>query len=161
MGRKIEPKLNQALRLLGNGVFVIATECEGVVRGFTATWVTQASYDHPLLAVSVARNHDTYPLIEHSGQLVVNVLAASQADVASHFGQKMAHETLAERSFFRVVDGVEQPILDRPLAYMRTRILSSIDARDHTVFIVEVTDAEVCRNEEPLLYWPGNGYLKR
>lgn len=161
MPRQIEPQLNQALRLMANGVFVIAAEHEGQVRGFTATWVTQVSFDHPLVAVSVGKDHQTYPLIERSGEMVINILSASQSDLARHFGRKSNEDPPESRQYFQAVDGVETPILSESLAFLRGRVISSTDARDHTVFIVEVTDALVRRGDEPLLYWPRHGFLRR
>ncbi|TAK34329.1 MAG: flavin reductase [Chloroflexota bacterium] len=161
MPRQIDQRLNQAMRLMANGVFVIAAAYDGQVRGFTATWVTQVSYDHPLVAVSVSKSHHTYHLIERSGEMVINILAASQADVARHFGHKSHDNTHEDRRYFQVTDGVETPILVESLASLRCRVTSSCDARDHTVFVVEVTEAAVRGDDEPLLYWPRNGFLRR
>jgi len=161
MPRQIDQQLNHALRLMANGVFVIAAKHEGEVRGFTATWVTQVSFDHPLVAVSVGKDHQTYPLIERSGELVINILSASQSDLARHFGRKSHQDKQEDRGYFEVIDGMETPILAESLAFLHGTVISSSDARDHTVFIVEVTDATVRRDEEPLLYWPKNGFVRR
>lgn len=157
-GRSIDRETNRALRLLANGVFVVAAEYEGEVKGFTATWVTQASFNHPLVVLSACKTHETHSLIAHSGSFAVNVLGASQTHVARHFGRKIPRP--GERGdYFREEGGQQTPILREALAVLICRVVSTHDVRDHTLFVGEVTSTEVCGDENPLLYWPAHGFL--
>ena len=154
----IEKNLKDALHLIGNGVFVIAAEHQGQIRGFTATWVSQASYEHALVMASASKEHDTYPLIVGSGRFVVNVLGSSQRDLAIHFGRKEAEITRLESPYFREKAGGSEPILKDAVAYLICNTVSSLDAMDHTIFLGQVVDAVVQRDEPPLFFYPRKGY---
>jgi flavin reductase (DIM6/NTAB) family NADH-FMN oxidoreductase RutF len=156
--RHIDKETNRALRLLGNGVFVVAAQHEGRLRGFTATWVMQASFCYPIVVVSVGRAHATHPLIAASGSFVVNVLGSSQADVARHFGRKTAAPG-EEGDYFREEGGRQIPVLREALATLTCRVMSAHEVADQTLFVGEVTSTEVLTQECPLLFWPARGFV--
>lgn len=155
----IDKRLSPALQMIANGVFVIGAEHRGQVRGFTATWISQVSYEHPLVMVSVSKAHDTYPLIVSSNRFVVNVLGASQSDIARHFGRRKGPgET--DVQYFREEWGRSSPILKDALAVLECEIQSTHDAKDHTIFIGEVVNASVFREEDPLIFWRKGKYAR-
>ncbi|WP_410971244.1 flavin reductase family protein, partial [Salmonella sp. SAL04269] len=57
------------------------------VNAFTANWLTQASFDPPLLAVSVENVTKSLPMILHSRKFTVNVLRSGQRDLAGKLGK--------------------------------------------------------------------------
>ncbi len=151
----ITQKIARGMRLIPNGVFVVASSHGGETHGFTATWVSQASYRHPLLTVAVDKGHDTYKLIQQSGKLVFNQLKASQADVAEHFGHR---DRPPQSEFFREENGQQVPVLKDCLAAIFGQVVGTLDARDHVVLLVEATDSLVFSQDAPLLYWFERGY---
>lgn len=155
----IDKTLSPGLHLIANGVFVISAQHGGQVRGFTATWVSQASFENPLVMISVSKSHGTYPLIVSSNKFFVNVLGASQVDIARHFGRKKSpSETNAE--YFREELGQVTPVLKDCLAALECDVISSHDAKDHTIFVGEVVKASVFREDDPLIYWRRGRYAK-
>lgn len=147
--------ISQGLRLIANGVFIVAAAADGKAHGFTATWVCQASFRNPLLTVAIDKGHDTYQLIQRTGRAVVNVLGPDQKAVAEFFGQRRDEP---QSPYFRVQDGQELPVLRECLATIDCQVIGSLDARDHEVLLLEATDAQVYREGEPLVYWSGKGY---
>src|SRR5579885_325321 len=77
----------QALRMLTYGLYVVMCNDGGEVNAFTANWLTQVSFDPPLLAVSVENNTKSLPMILRSRQFTVNVLHAGQRDLAGKLGK--------------------------------------------------------------------------
>jgi len=53
---------------------------------FTAAWVMQASFNPPLLAISINPEHYSYQLLQAGGVCTVNVLGQGQYAIAEHFG---------------------------------------------------------------------------
>jgi flavin reductase (DIM6/NTAB) family NADH-FMN oxidoreductase RutF len=153
----IEKDLRDALHRLANGVYIIAATHDGHTRGFTSTWIFQASFRHPLVAASVDKTHNTYPLIEASQSFTVSVLSTFQADIARYFGGSGKDEA-EEARYFVKREGQVIPEIDGALAVLRCRIISTTDARDHSLFLAEVTSAGVLGVEQPLVYWPAGGY---
>ncbi|MHB1134347.1 MAG: flavin reductase family protein [Chloroflexota bacterium] len=151
----IPRQVSQGLRLIANGVFVVAAAAEGKTHGFTATWVCQASFRHPLLTVAIDKGHDTYQLIKQSNEAVINVLRADQSAVAEFFGKR---QTEPQTPYFRQEGGQPAPVLAEALAAVHCRLIGTLDARDHEVLLLEATTAEVFGEGEPLVYWSGKGY---
>jgi flavin reductase (DIM6/NTAB) family NADH-FMN oxidoreductase RutF len=147
--------VSQGLRLIANGVFVVAAAAEGKAHGFTATWVCQASFRNPLLTVAIDKGHDTYQLIKSTGRATINVLGPAQKAVADFFGQRRDEP---QSPYFRQQGGQETPVLKECLAAIQCQVVGSIDARDHDVLLLEATDAQVFSESEPLVYWSGKGY---
>lgn len=151
----MDQEISKGLKLLANGVHVVASSADGQVNGCTATWVSQASYRNPLLTVALDKNHETYKLIERSGKVVINILKSSQKDVAEHFGHQRRS---ASTQFFREEGGQQLPVLRDCLAAISGNVISSMDARDHVVLLVEATEARVLGEGEPLIYSFAVGY---
>ena len=151
----IPREISQGLRLIANGVFVVAAATEGQVHGFTATWVCQASFRNPLLTVAIDKGHETYRLIKQSNQAVINVLRGDQSEVSEFFGKKRDEP---QTRYFLQRGGQTTAVLADGLAALHCRLLSTMDARDHEVLLLEATSAEVFGTGEPLIYWSGKGY---
>jgi flavin reductase (DIM6/NTAB) family NADH-FMN oxidoreductase RutF len=129
-----DKKVSAGLHLIANGVYVIAAQHGGQTRGFTATWVMQISYDHPLIMASVGKAHHTYPLIAGSNKFYVNILGASQVELAQHFG-KPKDPTETDAPYFREENGNRLPILTDAVAYLECNVVGTYDAKDHILFI--------------------------
>src|SRR5438105_2575087 len=52
-----------AFRRLTLGVYVVGVGGDGRADAFTAAWIIQASFDPLLLALSINRQHASYPLL--------------------------------------------------------------------------------------------------
>ena len=59
----IDPKLKRALGQAAKGVEVVAATHDGVTRAYTSHWVSQISFEEPIVMASVSPKHDTYPLM--------------------------------------------------------------------------------------------------
>ncbi len=138
------------LRLLTYGLYAI-----GVARGedrnmFTANWLTQVSFDPPLLALSVENNSHSIDLIAETGVFTVSVLGEDQRDVAGLLGKRwnLRPNKIDEVQTRPGVTG--GPILEDALGAVECRVIGSMPAGDSTVLIAEVIVAEAIRGGTPL-----------
>src|ERR1700738_5275748 len=76
-----------ALRSFTYGLYAISCADEGEVNIFTANWITQASFEPPLLALSVENDSKSLPMIQRSRAFTVNVLRSGQRDLAGKLGK--------------------------------------------------------------------------
>src|SRR5260370_35543626 len=77
----------QALRTFTYGLYAVSCADEGEVNIFTANWLTQASFDPPLLAISVENDSKSLPMILRSRKFTVNVLRSGQRELAGKLGR--------------------------------------------------------------------------
>jgi flavin reductase (DIM6/NTAB) family NADH-FMN oxidoreductase RutF len=149
------PELDQAakkaaLRMFTYGLYVVTTS-DGEERGaFTANWLGQASFEPPLVMVSVEADSHSLPIIRASGRFAVCVLETGQRELAGHFGKKHRHagDKLAGIPHHTSASGL--PVIDEALSYVVCQVTGEIAAGDSVVVVGAVIEAGVLRESTPL-----------
>lgn len=146
-------QIAQLFRRITLGVYVVGASHEGRRGAFTAVWVTQASYDPPLLAVSVNPRNATHALMKASGGFAVSVLKQGQLDLAHRFGtpSESGRDKLAGVAWRPGYRGA--PVLKEPLAYFECELMNSVAAGDHELVVGRVIGGRILDAEAvPLTY---------
>ena len=130
-------------RSLSNGVYIVTVQDEGQVNGVTTPWVTQLSYDPPMVMVAISPMRKCHDMITNSGQFAVNVLASGQIDVASRFGLTTGHEMDKFEGAVPERTPAGNPLLPNILAYIDCELVKTVAVGSHSLFVGEVTGAEV------------------
>lgn len=134
----------KVLRDMTYGLYAVTAAHEGERGVFTANWLSQASFDPPLVMLSVENDSSTLPLIRDSGIFAIcpfdssqKALAAALGKPKSRAGDKFATLDLA------VVDTASGiPALADALGYLVCAVRSEAPAGDSVVFIAEVIEAQ-------------------
>ncbi len=145
-----EAAKKEALRLFTYGLYAI-TSGEGTrVNAFTANWLTQVSFDPPLLALSVENTSTSLGIIRGTRHFAVNVLSADQRDLAGLLGKPYARhpEKITEVTFERTENGT--PYITEGAAWVECEVENEMPAGDSTVLLGRVIGAGVLRKAEPL-----------
>jgi len=138
------------LRWFTYGLYAVTVSHEGDVGAFTANWLSQASFDPPLLMVSVEADSHSLPLIRASGRFAVNVFVTGQRDLAGHFGRKTRHVGNKLTGIPHHLEPSGLPILDDALGYVTAEVTGEVAAGDSVVIVARVIDAVVQRDGAPL-----------
>ena len=140
----------QVLRTFTYGLYAVSCADEGEVNIFTANWLTQVSFDPPLLALSVENISKSLPMILRSRKCTVNVLRSGDRELAAKLGKSaLQHpDKLANISFHPGLNGCS--ILDDALAWVACDIRITVEAGDSTVIIAEVIDVGLLADGLPL-----------
>jgi styrene monooxygenase reductase component len=142
----IDPAIKRIIGQMTYGVAVVACESDGLTRGFTSTWVMQASFDEPVLLVSASPRHDTYALIAERRWFTVSILAGDQIEEGQYFsypGRRFKH--LGD--YFEYHDGA--PVIKECVAWFRCDLEDEIDMLDHRLLVGRVSAAGEGRLKEP------------
>jgi flavin reductase (DIM6/NTAB) family NADH-FMN oxidoreductase RutF len=151
----IDRDVKRSLGQMMKGVEVVGARHGGVARAYTSHWVTQVSFEEPIVMASVSPKHDTYPLMVASGEFSVSLLAGDQITEGQYFsypGRKfryLAGEYLTEWPG----DPDGPPIVPASIAHLRCRIFEQRTMVDHELLfasVVEVVEGRL--KEPPLLY---------
>lgn len=140
----------QALRLFTYGLYVVMCDDGNTVNGFTANWLTQVSFEPPLLAISVENDSKSLPMILQSGKLTVNVLRSGQRELAGALGKSALKQPNKLDSITYSSPMKGYPILHDGLAWVACDVRESVKAGDSTVIIAEVIDAGILAEGQPL-----------
>lgn len=151
--QQVKPEISAAQHKIIHGVYVISTKLGDKVNAMTAAWVARASFSPPLITVSVGKTRFSHDMIKASGIFAVNVLGADNIDVGKHYGLKSGAKTDKFAGVEYDTKATGSPILRDCIAWMDCKVVDSLDAGDHTVFIGEVLDAGVmAANAQTLIY---------
>jgi flavin reductase (DIM6/NTAB) family NADH-FMN oxidoreductase RutF len=133
-----------ALRAINYGLYVL-TAIEGDQVGAAGVnWLTQASFDPPLIVAAVKADSDSHALIERTGVFAVNVLGEDQLDIGKAFFRTTTVEgdTLNGYRFERGPETGAPLLVDLPY-WFEARVTDTVARGDHTVFVAEVVNAGV------------------
>jgi flavin reductase (DIM6/NTAB) family NADH-FMN oxidoreductase RutF len=139
-----------ALRAITYGLYVLTARDGDTYAAAGINWVTQTSFDPPLVAVGVKTDNDSHGLIQSTGKFAVNVLADDQIDVAKAFFRTTKVED-GKLNGYAFEDGPEtgSPLLVDLPYWWECRVSDTVLGGDHTIFVGEVVNAGV-RNAEAL-----------
>lgn len=156
----IKHEISMAQRKIIHGVYVISTRLNDRVNAMTAAWVARASFDPPLITVSIGKTRYSHDMIRESGVFAVNVLGPDNIATGKHFGLKSGRKTdkFAGIPYDTKVTG--SPILKDCVAWADCRVVSHHDAGDHTVFIGQVLDGGVLREEVSTLIYDRESFYR-
>ncbi|QSA96477.1 flavin reductase family protein [Methylococcus sp. EFPC2] len=136
---------------LTHGVYVIGVTDGTRHNAFTAAWLMQASFDPPLLALSINPRHSSYRLLQAGRVFTVNVLPAGRTDLARHFGQPASVDKLASVSW--TADARGAPLLPEALAWFSCELSGEYPAGDHVLALGLVRDGKRLESERsPMNY---------
>jgi flavin reductase (DIM6/NTAB) family NADH-FMN oxidoreductase RutF len=131
-------------RQLTHGVYVIGVSDEGGDNAFTAAWVMQASFDPPLLAVSIHPEHVSYGMLVNGGIFSVNVLPMNREDLARHFGRPQAGGGKLDGIPWRR-GRLGAPLLDGAMAHFECELRRTYAAGDHRLVLGRVRGGAVTK----------------
>ena len=140
----------KALRKIVHGVYVLGVRDAAKANAFTATWVSQVSFEPPLLMAAVRKDSVSFRMIEESKVFAVNFLGEGQKPLAQHF-LKPAHlggDKLAGVAHRAGATGA--PILEEAIAFVECRVRQIHPAGDHSIVVGEVVEAGVQKDGEPM-----------
>jgi len=132
-----------ALRMIPYGLYVLAAESDKGVTAATVNWVTQTSFDPPLIAVGIKADSGGYAIVKDSGSFALSVLGKGQQDAAFAFFKPVERDgdNIGGQPFRTGSTG--SPILDAAPAHVECRVVEVVETGDHHIFVGEVVDAGV------------------
>lgn len=139
------------LRQFTYGLYVVTARSGAEAGLMTANWISQASFEPPLLTLAAEAGSHTRALIEASGSFAVNVLSAEQRELAGQLGRTFAkHPAKAQAAAWRPGPETGSPLLEGALSWVECRVVDSLAAGDHVVYLAEVVEAGLQREGRPL-----------
>lgn len=143
---------NWAFTKMSYGLYVISTWDNGRATGCTANSAMQISDQQPTIAISINNNHFTNDCITETKKFCINVLG-EQVDpfVIGAFGFKSG-KTENKFDHFDYSIKNHMPVLDCAVAYFTCDVIDSMRDSSHTVFLGQVTDAQIQTDDKPMTY---------
>lgn len=134
--------LAAVLGRIPSGLFVVtARNASGQTTGMLASWVQQAGFEPPAITVAVKNGRYVGEWLRQTNRLAVSIVAASQKKLLAQYGKGFEpHEDAFEGvATTQTSDGI--PVLSDAIGWLAGEVSGSIDAGDHTIYVVRLTEA--------------------
>ena len=154
----------KALFQIGYGLYLVAANENGKDNACIVNTVMQVTQNPIRLLVSVSNQNLTHDMIKNTGKLTVSVLTEKTPfSVYSHFGYQSGKKVDKFEDFedvTRCANGCYR--LNRnSSAYFCGTVSESFALDTHTMFLVEVTDADIVSTQTPVTYDFYQKYVKQ
>ena len=143
-----------ALRMIPYGMFVLTSKSKDGqdVSAATINWITQTSFNPPLVAVGVKVDSGSHQHIKDTGVFAVNTIGKDQINNAFNFFKSHEREgsSIGGEAF---EDGAETgcPLLLSSPAWWECRVVGEVAQGDHTLFVGQVLEAGVRSEDQNIL----------
>jgi len=139
----------QSLRMLSYGVYILSSVNEGEYCVSTITWVSQASFEPPMISVCIKRNSASYEIVKKRGEFILHLLGDNQKELASTFFKPTIFENeKLNGQEFSLENNL--PLLKDIPAYIQCKVVEILENGDHPLFLAEVVDAKINNDSNPL-----------
>ena len=141
--------LDHALKTLTTGIYIVTSKQGPEINVMIASRVSQVSFSPPLIMVAVKKGRRTHLMIEKGKVFSVNVLDNTQEKMVSFFKNRNKPGVTCLPTPYEIRK-TGAPIISDSLAYLECKIISQTNPSDHTIFIGEVMEGALLKNETPL-----------
>jgi flavin reductase (DIM6/NTAB) family NADH-FMN oxidoreductase RutF/rubredoxin len=145
---------SSALHTIGYGLYIIGSRNLKRLNGQVANTLFQVTAEPPAIAIAINKSNLTHQLIKESRVFTASVLAKdTPLAFIGHFGFKSGRELDKLEGFNYILGETGAPIVtDHALAFMEAKVKQELDVGTHTIFVGELTGAEVLAQGEPMTY---------
>ncbi len=134
------------LRMIPYGLYVLtAANKGGQVAAATVNWVTQASFEPPLVVVGVKADSHAHALIKETKAFALNVLGKGQQALAFTFFKpaELKGDRISGEPFRPGTTGA--PILTNAPAFVECALEATVEKGDHSVFVGKVVEVGLAK----------------
>lgn len=145
--------LREAMRQWASGVAVVTTAHQGIPHGITVSSFDALSLDPPVVAITLKNTTPACQYILEGNVFGVNILSASQKDLANTFSIKDIEgvNRFQNVGYTECTHGV--PILDGSMAYFCCMVRHTHLLNQKTLILGDVLYVKVNDGQDPLLYF--------
>jgi flavin reductase (DIM6/NTAB) family NADH-FMN oxidoreductase RutF len=139
------------LRMFTYGLYAATAKHGDDVSIMTVNWLTQCSFEPPMLALAVEGDSHSRQVIEASRAFALNLYESGQRELAGSLGRTFGkHPEKISEVAWKPGPLTGSPLLETALGWVECKIVSSTPAGDHILFVAEVVDVGLNREGVPL-----------
>lgn len=142
----------KVLKMFRYGMYICTSKTGDQYSASTVTWVTQASFHPPLVAVGLKVNSGIYQTVQQAGRFALHVVPDGEKELARRFFRPARVEDHRINGVpYELHEQYNLPILLSTPAYLIGDVKEVPELGDHRLVIAEVIDAVLKEEMEPLL----------
>jgi len=144
----------KTLQKISYGMYVISSKKGEKFNGQIANTVFQITSEPPFIAVSICKQNFTHEFLHESKVFSVSILSKeAPMKFIGRFGFKCGKDFNKFEDIKYKVGITGTPIvLENTIGYLECQVIDSLDVGTHTIFIGNIVDAEIIKDEESMTY---------
>jgi flavin reductase (DIM6/NTAB) family NADH-FMN oxidoreductase RutF len=139
-----------ALRMVPYALYVIGVGEGQESTVSTINWLTQTSFQPPLMAVGVKADTGTFEILKKHRKFAISILATGQKDLAFAFFKHVEPHDGKFGDHHYVTHTTGAPILPAAAAWFECNVTDIVERGDHALVVGEVIEAGVREQVDPL-----------
>ena len=144
----MDPQMAEAFRSIPYGVYLLTARKDADLFPVIVSWVSQVSFSPPRLMVALRHNRKIIPAIREARFFSLSLLSREQKTLVAHF--KGPHLQAGAVDLWDEADSGRAPVLKGCLAAWRCRLVSTVEAGDHFLFLGEAESVSGGKEGLPL-----------
>jgi flavin reductase (DIM6/NTAB) family NADH-FMN oxidoreductase RutF len=153
-----QERVAQALADIPSGLYVTCVKDGDKVDGFLASWVSQVSFDPPLLVIAIKPERNIHQQVLDGAIFTLNVVGEHNKSMMKPFWSGYIED---ENPFNTLPYRVNQHggvVMEDARSTITCKLLESHLPGDHRVIVARVLDSEIITTvANPLLHWRTSG----
>ncbi|MFC1909661.1 flavin reductase family protein [Chloroflexota bacterium] len=143
-----------ALHKLGYGMYLVSSRKGDRFNAQAANTVFQITSEPPTVAVSINKQNLTWEFIMDSKVFTASVLCQdTPLSFIGNFGFKSGRDIDKFEGINYRTGVTKVPIItDYAVAYLESRVIQEVDVVTHTIFIGEIIDTDIIKEEACMTY---------
>lgn len=143
--------LAKAFASLTTGIYVLTVADAGHHHGMSSSWATQVSGEPPLFTAAVDKEHFSCNALIRTGALGFNVVGARGKALEDYFYSAKARrpDNLAGMEY-ELSPRLGVPWLGAAMVSIEARVVDSVTAGDHRIFVAEPLGVRIRSGDRPL-----------
>jgi flavin reductase (DIM6/NTAB) family NADH-FMN oxidoreductase RutF len=144
----VDKKWIGVLGRMVHGIYVLTASYQNEVNGMIASWVSQISYEPPMVAVAVHPNRYSHRLIEKAGAFALHTISRDQKELLKLFKGPDPAGKFASLRWSKGRTG--SPMLSDCLTWVECKVVTALTPGNHTLFLGEVVDGRLISDGIPM-----------
>jgi len=147
----MDKNLARAMASLTSGIYVLTVREGGRSHGMSSSWVTQVSGEPVLFTAAVDNAHFSNAVIARTGFFGMNVVGRRGKSLEDYFYSPRARrEDNLDAVEYELSPTLKVPWLKLAMIAMEARVVDSVVAGDHTIFVATPVGVRIAANDRPL-----------
>jgi flavin reductase (DIM6/NTAB) family NADH-FMN oxidoreductase RutF len=132
----------RVLRSLVYGLYALGVRRGDGAHAMTVNWVTQTSFEPPMLAVAIEIESASLRHVRESGAFALSVFPAGARQLAGKLGRSSANvPDKLEGVAHHPAPVTGSPVLDEATGWLDCRVVAELPSGDHVLVLAEVVEA--------------------
>jgi flavin reductase (DIM6/NTAB) family NADH-FMN oxidoreductase RutF len=149
--------IEQAIAQIPNGLFIMASHCDGRAAAIPVQWVQQCATNPPMVMVALVKGQSIEPIVRDCRYFSLCQISAEDRFMVRKFAQRAEHDD-ALAAMMTTFTPSGAPILDRAMSYLDCEIVRHVELDcDYRIYVGQVHHGALLNSGTPAVCYGTNG----